>query len=194
MDWENKLIVCKKKAYTVEDFVDICISSWTRTEAAKIFDCSEKTLGLVLKEQLPELKPSTAPLGRRLLAFSGLKKCSACNEVSTPEHFHLDKYKKDGRTSQCIKCRHGSNKVFRTENPEVIAANSAKRRAAKLNRTPKWADYDKIKEIYKNCPEGYEVDHIIPLQGKLVSGLHVEANLQYLTTTENRSKSNKFEV
>jgi hypothetical protein len=56
--------------------------------------------------------------------------------------------------------------------------------------TPSWADLEKIKEIYQNCPKGYEVDHIIPLRGKLVNGLHVPNNLQYLTSEDNRKKSN----
>ena len=70
--------------------------------------------------------------------------------------------------------------------------SAAKRRATKLQRTPTWADLEKIKDFYKLCPPGYHVDHIIPLQGKLVSGLHVLANLQYLTAAENLSKGNKF--
>lgn len=192
MNWTNKIIVCKKKAYIIEDFIDICISAGTRAEAAKHFDCSEKTLGLVLKEQLPELEPSTAPLGKRLLNLLQLKKCTACDEVKNFEDFHVDKYKKDGRTSQCTQCRRASEKVYRTENPDKNAAKSAKRRAAKLHRTPKWANLLHIEEFYANCPEGHEVDHIIPLQGKNVSGLHVENNLQYLTVAENRTKSNKY--
>ena len=59
--------------------------------------------------------------------------------------------------------------------------------------TPPWADLEAIKEFYKNCPEGCEVDHIIPLQGKNVCGLHILENLQYLSITENRRKSNKYE-
>lgn len=51
------------------------------------------------------------------------------------------------------------------------------------------ADPIKIKTIYKNCPEGYEVDHIIPLS---LGGWHHEDNLQYLLAIENRRKSNKF--
>lgn len=55
-----------------------------------------------------------------------------------------------------------------------------------------WADWDKIEEIYINCPEGYQVDHIIPLQSRYVCGLHTEDNLQYLTIEDNRRKSNKI--
>lgn len=52
------------------------------------------------------------------------------------------------------------------------------------------ADKVKLKEFYQNCPEGYEVDHIIPLSR---GGLHHPDNLQYLTREQNRSKSNKIE-
>ncbi len=80
---------------------------------------------------------------------------------------------------------------YAKNNKSKFAYQSAKRRAQKLLATPKWADVGKIKEMYDNRPDGYEVDHIIPLLGKDVCGLHVEANLQYLTVAENRSKSNR---
>jgi len=59
-------------------------------------------------------------------------------------------------------------------------------------RLPQWADVEAIRQFYMNKPQGCEVDHIIPLSGKTVSGLHVLENLQYLTIAENRSKNNKF--
>jgi hypothetical protein len=73
----------------------------------------------------------------------------------------------------------------------------ALRYARKRDRTPKWLtkeDMDRIKEIYNNRPNGYEVDHIIPLCSKNVSGLHIPENLQYLRAEINRTKNNKFIV
>jgi len=70
---------------------------------------------------------------------------------------------------------------------------SAKKRAVKMRAMPKWANQERIKDIYKNCPKGWHVDHIVPLQGKNVCGLHVENNLQYLTAKENCGKKNKFD-
>lgn len=98
--------------------------------------------------------------------------------------------------SESIKAR---NKLYRDEHPDVMNALYAKRRAAKLQRTPDWLTedhYDQIKSIYKEAStlDDHHVDHIVPLQGELVSGLHVPWNLQILTAEENLMKSNKYEV
>lgn len=66
---------------------------------------------------------------------------------------------------------------------------SANYRASVRNQTPPNADRKAIKKFYDNCPDGYEVDHIIPISK---GGLHTLENLQYLTITENRRKSNKI--
>jgi hypothetical protein len=70
--------------------------------------------------------------------------------------------------------------------------HSRLREIAEIRQRPIWANLKKIMEIYVNRPEGYHVDHIIPLRGKTVSGLHVESNLQYLPALENMKKHNKF--
>jgi 5-methylcytosine-specific restriction endonuclease McrA len=78
-------------------------------------------------------------------------------------------------------------------------ADSAIRRALKNNATPKWANKKAIKSIYQNCillsqrtGIKHEVDHIVPLRGLNVTGLHVESNLQIISSIKNRSKSNKY--
>ena len=74
-------------------------------------------------------------------------------------------------------------------------AKVAKYKAAKLQRIPVWMTKDELKMMrffYIKCPEGFDVDHIVPLQGENVSGLHVLSNLQYLTKEENGRKANKF--
>lgn len=76
--------------------------------------------------------------------------------------------------------------------PEKIRARAALRRAALRQAAPSWIDVAEIEEIYANCPEGYDVDHIVPLQHDRICGLHVATNLQYLRSNVNRSKGNKF--
>jgi len=81
---------------------------------------------------------------------------------------------------------------WQQNNKHKVREKAALERAIRLQRMPKWADIDAIKEFYKNCPDGYHVDHIIPLRGKTVSGLHIVENLQYLTSEENLKKGNNY--
>lgn len=87
---------------------------------------------------------------------------------------------------------------YREANKGLIKAGNAKRRVALIQATRKY-DYGDQEELdiisfYEKTPEGYHVDHIVPLQHPLVCGLHCLANLQYLTIQENLSKGNKFVV
>ena len=79
------------------------------------------------------------------------------------------------------------------------AASQARYRCAKRQQTPAWADHSAIRRIYSACARVtketgilHEVDHIIPIQGENVRGLHVESNLQVIPAPDNRSKGNRF--
>lgn len=74
-------------------------------------------------------------------------------------------------------------------NKQDYIANSAKRKADKRNQTPDFANLKLIAAIYKNCPEGYHVDHMIPLS---MGGLHHESNLCYLPASINMAKGDKY--
>lgn len=79
-------------------------------------------------------------------------------------------------------------------NKDAVNAYCAARRAAKKNATPFWADLKAIAAVYTEAAQkGLSVDHIVPLQGRNVCGLHVHWNLQLLTFAENASKGNRFE-
>ena len=74
-------------------------------------------------------------------------------------------------------------------------ARTALYRARKLQATPSWLSQhqlDEIRRMYENCPKGFQVDHIVPLLGKNVRGLHVPWNLQYLSAEENNVKGNRI--
>lgn len=83
-------------------------------------------------------------------------------------------------------------RVWKERNRGRVAAADVARRAAKKNATPAWSEFDAIAAFYAACPKGHHIDHIIPLAGKTVCGLHVLANLQYLPARENLMKSNRF--
>ena len=150
-----------------------------------------------------------------------MRTCSKCKIDKDLGSFYKDKGCKDGVRRTCKVCdsekfakwrkvnheRHNSmvrewNRVnkdlclaraqrWNKEHPEALRAASRMRKEHVRRATPPWADMKAIIEFYKNTPEGYHVDHIIPLRGKLVSGLHVLENLQYLLAEDNIKKSNK---
>lgn len=76
------------------------------------------------------------------------------------------------------------------------------RHCRKLNATPLWFGDDDKRILEQMVTEAqqlesatgipYEIDHIVPLQGTNVCGLHCKANWQLLPATENRTKGNKF--
>lgn len=135
--------------------------------------------------------PKKVNLYNFFLESIGYKKCKNCDSI-----LPISEFPNNGNKlySICKACKQVKCKAHYVDNKSDYIAKDAKRRASKLNATPKWSqDYD-IKEFYKNRPDGYHVDHIIPLQSDIVCGLHIINNLQYLPASENLKKGNRLEV
>lgn len=162
-----------------------------------------------------------------------MKTCTKCGEAKALDAFSREARAKDGLRSRCRTCDAGyqrsryaadrerirgqqrrwyeanrakvAEKQRRWEraNPHLVNAQIARRKAAKLQRTPPWltaehhaaiaAIYAKAKEIEALVGLPVHVDHVVPLQGDNVSGLHVPWNLQVMLGWQNSSKSNRLE-
>lgn len=110
--------------------------------------------------------------------------------------YDVNKYMAVWRTENSVRVKNIRDK-WAVNNVHKIRHKNARRYAAKVDRTPLWlspADKAEIDAMYLFCQvfKGFEVDHIVPLKGKIVSGLHVPWNLQVIPAELNRAKSNKF--
>jgi hypothetical protein len=134
------------------------------------------------------------------------KKCSSCQqELSLSLSFHKDRSRKDGYDNKCKPCTIAKNKKWGQENKGLVNAKARLKEIRKMsgNKVPHWlteSDFLAIKCIYQvaamrnaNSDIRWSVDHIIPLNGKTVCGLHVPSNLQVIPLKENRAKWNHYE-
>lgn len=144
-----------------------------------------------------------------------MKKCSSCVTEKPFSLFNKDKSRKDGFFHMCKECHREYRQSTQQkstistywqnhykENKAKYAAKRAKRRATQLQATPKWLSKTYFTRIeckyslaamfskYSGVP--HAVDHIVPLQGETVCGLHVPWNLQVITVTNNLQKGNKL--
>lgn len=95
--------------------------------------------------------------------------------------------------------RRATTKKWNASHKDQKCAASNKRRATKISATPPWANHKAIKAMYRlakamsdHSAIKYTVDHIVPLKHPLVCGLHVEANMQILSHSDNSRKGNRF--
>ena len=146
---------------------------------------SSHSISTLLSKMWPNRPKNNGKLCYYLLSVYLLKYCKHCKCVKETSLFYKNSAEADGYNTYCKSCYY--LKTFKYKRKY-----QANYRAEFANRTVSWANKNIIAAIYNNCPEGYQVDHIIPLNGKLVSGLHVENNLQYLTKRDNLEKSNKY--
>ena len=156
------------------------------------------------REQNPELAKARAKVQNNSKNSIAARKKYLSSEKWKARKRELDReeYWKDPEDAKAKKAKYGY------KNPNYVRdyyrANKAAyhereiRRSKNLNAASLGGVHlEAIVEVYEGRPDGYEVDHIIPIKGKdfidgkrqhVVCGLHVPWNLQYLTKEENRKK------
>lgn len=186
-------LVLKKKirglpGITVYQLIESLISTNSVEEAAKYLSYTENPVKECIRHILhPLFLNRSKPFGggrpdtwqNTLLACIEYKMCGDCATIKDYKSFIKDSSKTNGIGSRCTVCD-----SIRTKARKYYIAE----------RTPGWANMEAITTIYQNCPVGFHVDHILPLRGTLVSGLHVPENLQYLSASCNLQKGNKVDL
>lgn len=141
-----------------------------------------------------------------------IKPCTRCHKPTPPEGLASGrawcKPCESKRASQWRRSNPDKAKAisrrWRHNNPnqwrEIHRAKWSRRRARKAHACPAWLDHNTIAPFYAEAIRlsietglPHEVDHIVPLMGKNVCGLHVPWNLRVIPATDNRKKSNKHE-
>lgn len=161
---------------------------------------------------MTQSKRKQAQLNNELTYFTGLPckhghidirytkdgKCAECSRVNAKAMY----YKHNGKEKQKTAERNKVKAKWRQKNKGAVNSWTAKRYLAKLNRTPRWLTNEQLNEIeefYKMAKElegvfpwKQHVDHIVPLKGTKVNGLHVPWNLQILSAKANIQKGNRY--
>ena len=188
-DLENTVKLNWPKAWNAKVNKEKLIECWTNPSLVdwKYLKYSNHTaLSRVFKSVFANLeKKSRRSWKHYILEIYRYKYCPKCEYIKDIDKFSLDSSNIDNRDSKCKSCHNDRMKIYNKEyyqknkesiknnvkiyynehyekNKPYYKAKEAKRRAAKINRTPIWANLDKIKEIYLNCPKDNHVDHIIP--------------------------------
>ena len=195
---------------TSTQLLEAILTSINTPDAAKVLNIGEQTINRLLKQYLVPLLGSATGGNNtwklKLLSNAELKVCYVCHRCLYHSYFTIGNNTYDKLCGKCKDCISIVNSAFYSENKDTYhkkylaehiheyRARNAKRRADVLQATPTWANISRIQEIYKSCPVGYHVDHIIPLINPLVCGLHVEYNLRIIPAKENLQKGNKFNI
>lgn len=146
------------------------------------------------------------------------KNCGTCKESKPLSEYTKNKSSRDGFYSLCKDCKRNRDSLYRGNNKKHIKLSRKKyyesnkasyfsrnslKRVSLRKAKPSWLSSEQQKQIFsiydlaRECKnltgDDYHVDHIIPLNGQSVCGLHVPWNLQVLPAEINLSKKNKFD-
>lgn len=176
--------------FSLEQLIKALLINTSVLSASKYLGYSDNPIKQAIREYLlpifPERKSTKfissggkSSWRYAIIEYIGYKECSKCDSILKLSEYSKNNTTNSGLAHYCKKC---------------CLVESKKHKYYISERTPGWADLELISDFYRNCPKNYEVDHIVPLRGKNVSGLHVLNNLQYLPINSNRIKSNKYET
>jgi hypothetical protein len=182
-----------QKGITLEILLDGYLSGNVINYVTDKCSCSRQTVTNAIKRCLFDKPVSNIDTIQFLLSKEKLRYCSNCDTVKSFLDFYPNQSHNSKLQSYCKICSKQHRIDTYNKDPAKEIATAKLRQINKVgNQTPTWADLNAITEFYRNTPINYHVDHVIPLNGKTVCGLHVLNNLQYLPATENLAKGNKF--
>lgn len=182
-----------------EEFIRLLEEGYTGPQLAVHFGCKSATIsdrkrrwGLVGKSKNMVKRP----------VIEGKRQCSMCLNTLPVSSFHKNSTKKYGITSVCTYCVAIEDRDRYMANSKYFKIKAEKRTKRISVATPKWYSeldefvlgemYDLVELKKELTGIDWHLDHIIPLQGKTVCGLHWHKNWQVITAQENLSKSNKL--
>lgn len=195
--WPEMSAHMDNRAYPVK-WNETAVMDCARSFARKISFQKEAPGAYAAARSMGILDRVCAHMERRLAPHERAQArcCKTCKIMTHPSDFA-------GNSNSCNACHSKRTAEYARKNPAWKASTVAKRRARLARAIPPWVGrdelraiqslYDQAKSLTKQTGVPHEVDHIYPLAGKTVCGLHVFTNLRVVTLTENRKKSNKVQ-
>jgi hypothetical protein len=190
----------------ISEFCDAVLTLETINNIAEFYEIGRIVVRNRLKEYLP-CYPQLNCIGNRTLRLALLEQvgkacCTICNQIKELENFSKTNVNTKGIRYTCKECSKETRdvqyhreycKAHYSKN-KAYYYNKKQRRRVKVQSQTTLFGQEGLADFYNNRPKGVHIDHIVPINHPLVSGLHNIFNLQYLTPEENLRKSNYFEV